>query len=78
MKLSKLFKIIDPDSSIAVTENKSRIVIFEGDARDFSDDREWKVKKINNSYTCNFEIHVKEVKKKPTTFADLLKETNEL
>lgn len=63
MKLKKLLKIIDPDSTIAVIENKSHIAVFEGDARDFSDDREWKVKEINNSYTCNFEIRVKEVKK---------------
>lgn len=64
MKLSKLLKIIDPDSTIAVVEAKSHISIFEGEVRDFSDDREWKVKKINNSYTVNHEIHVKEVKKK--------------
>lgn len=63
MKLKKLLKIIDPDSTISVIENKSHIAVFEGDARDFSDDREWKVKKIDNSYTCNFEIYVKEVKK---------------
>jgi hypothetical protein len=64
MKLSKLLKIIDPDSSIAVIEVKSHISIFEGDVRDFSDNREWRVKKIDNSYTCNFEIYVKEVVKK--------------
>jgi len=63
MKLSKLLKIIDPDSTITVIENKSHISIFEGEVRDFSDDREWKVKKIDNSYVCNFEIFVKEVKK---------------
>ena len=63
MKLSKLFKIIDPDSSIAVVEAKTRKPVFEGDVRDFSSDKEWKVKKIDNSYTCNFEIYVKEVKK---------------
>lgn len=63
MKLSKLLKIIDPDSSIAVIEAKSCKPVFDGDARDFSSDKEWKVKKIDNSYTCNFEIYVKEVKK---------------
>jgi hypothetical protein len=63
MKLSKLFKIIDPDSSIAVIEAKSRKPVFEGEVRDFSSDKEWKVKKIDNSYTCNFEIYVKEIKK---------------
>ena len=54
---------MDPDHTIAVVEAKSHIFIFEGDVRDFSDDREWKVKRIDNSYTCNFEIYVKEVKK---------------
>jgi hypothetical protein len=63
MKLSKLLKIIDPDSTITVIENKSHISIFEGEVRDFSSDKEWKVKKIDNSYTCNFEIYVKEIKK---------------
>jgi len=63
MKLSKLFKIIDLDSSIAVIEAKSRKPVFEGEVRDFSSDKEWKVKKIDNSYTCNFEIYVKEIKK---------------
>jgi hypothetical protein len=63
MKLSKLFKIIDPDSSIAVIEAKTRKPVFEGEVRDFSSDKEWKVKKIDNSYTCNFEIYVKEIKK---------------
>jgi hypothetical protein len=62
MKLSKLLKIIDPDSTITVINTKTRIAIYEGEARDFSDDREWKVKKIDNSYVCNFEIFVKEVK----------------
>ena len=62
MKLSKLLKIMDPDHTISVIENKSRKSIFEGDARDFFDDREWKVKKIDNSYTCNFEIYVKKIK----------------
>ena len=64
MKLTKLLKIIEPDSTISVIEAKSRKSIFEGEVRDFSDDREWKVKKIDNSYTCNHEIYVKEVKKK--------------
>ena len=63
MKLVKLLKIMDPDTAIAVVEAKSRKPVFEGEARDFDDDREWKVKKIDNSYTCNFEIYVKEVKK---------------
>ena len=63
MKLSKLLKIMDPDHTIAIIETKSHKSIFEGDVRDFSDDREWKVKRIDNSYTCNFEIYVKEVKK---------------
>ena len=63
MKLSKLLKVIDPDSTIAVIEHKSHKPVFEGEARDFSDEREWKVKKIDNSYTCNHEIYVKEVKK---------------
>ena len=66
MKLVKLLKIMDPDSTISVIEAKSRKSVFEGEARDFSDkvgDKEWKVKKIDNSYTCNFEIYVKEVKK---------------
>lgn len=65
MKLSKLLKIIDPDNTILVVEAKSRKSVFEGEARDFSDkagDKEWKVKKIDNSYTCNFEIYVKEIK----------------
>ena len=63
MKLNKLFKILDPDHDIAVIEHKSHISIFEGEVRDFDDDREWKVKRIDNSYTHNFEIYVKEVKK---------------
>ena len=63
MKLSKLLKIMDPNHTIAVIEVKSHIPIFKGDVRDFSDDREWKVKNIDNSYTYNFEIYVKEVKK---------------
>lgn len=63
MKLDKLLKIIEPDSTISVVEAKSHIAVFEGEVRDFDDDREWKVKKINNSYTCNFEIYVKEIKK---------------
>ena len=62
MKLSKLFKIMDPDHTISVIENKSRKPIFEGDVRDFSSDKEWKVKRIDNSYSYNFEILVKEVK----------------
>jgi hypothetical protein len=79
MKLSKLFKILDPDHDIAVIEKKSRIAIFEGEVRDFDDNREWKVKRIDNSYTHNFEIYVKEIKKDETkTFADLLKESNEV
>lgn len=63
MKLSKLLKIMDPDHTIVVISAKSLKPIFEGDVRDFSSDKEWKVKKIDNSYTCNFEIYVKEVKK---------------
>lgn len=62
MKLSKLLKIMDPDHTIAVVIAKNHKPVFEGDVRDFSDDREWKVKRIDNSYTCNFEIYVKEVK----------------
>lgn len=66
MKLSKLLKIMDPDSTISVVEAKSHKSVFEGEARDFSTDeasnKEWKVKKIDNSYTCNFEIYVKEIK----------------
>ena len=64
MKLVKLLKIMDPDNTIAVVEAKTRKPVFEGDVRDFSSDKEWKVKKIDNSYTCNFEIYVKEVKEK--------------
>ena len=67
MRLHKLFKIMDPDNSIAIIENKSHKLIFDGEVRDFSDEREWKVKKIDNSYTHNFEIYVKEVKKKDET-----------
>lgn len=67
MRLSKLFKIMDPDNSIAVIENKSHKLIFDGEVRDFSDDREWKVKKIDNSYTHNFEIYVKEMENKNET-----------
>lgn len=67
MRLSKLFKIMDPDNSIAVIENKSHKLIFNGEVRDFSDDREWKVKKIDNSYTHNFEIYVKEMENKNET-----------
>lgn len=63
MKLSKLFKIMDPDNSIMVVEAKTHKPIFDGEVRDFSNDKEWKVKKIDNSYTCNFEIYVKEIKK---------------
>lgn len=67
MKLTKLLKIIDPDSTISVIEAKSRKSVFEGEGRDFftdkASDKEWKVKKIDNSYTCNFEIYVKEIKK---------------
>lgn len=66
MKLSKLLKIMDPDSTISVVEAKSHKSVFEGEVRDFSidkaSDKEWKVKKIDNSYTCNFEIYVKEIK----------------
>lgn len=67
MKLSKLFKIMDLDNSIAVIENKSHKLIFDGEVRNFSDEREWKVKKIDNSYTHNFEIYVKEMEKKDET-----------
>ena len=67
MKLTKLLKVIDPDSTISVIEAKSRKSVFEGEVRDFStdkaSDKEWKVKEINNSYTCNYEIYVKELKK---------------
>ena len=67
MKLTKLLKVIDPDSTISVIEAKSRKSVFEGEVRDFStdkaSDKEWKVKEINNSYTCNYEIYVKEIKK---------------
>lgn len=66
MKLNKLFKILDPDHDIAVIEKKSRIAIFEGEVRDFDDNREWKVTRIDNSYTHNFEIYVKEIKKDET------------
>lgn len=62
MKLVKLLKIMDPDNTIAVVEAKTRKPVFEGDVRDFSSDKEWKVKRIDNSYTCNFEIYVKEMK----------------
>lgn len=68
MKLSKLLKIMDPDSTISVIDSKSHKPVFEGEARDFStdkaSDKEWKVKRIDNSYTCNFEIYVKEIKQK--------------
>lgn len=67
MRLHKLFKIMDLDKSIAVIENKSLKLIFDGEVRDFSDEREWKIKKIDNSYTHNFEIYVKEMKKKNET-----------
>ena len=67
MRLNKLLKIMDPDHTILVVEGKNRKSVFEGDVRDFStdkaSDKEWKVKKIDNSYSCNFEIYVKEVKK---------------
>ena len=67
MRLSKLLKIMDPDHTIAVIEARNRKSVFEGEARDFStdkaSDKEWKVKRIDNSYNCNFEIYVKEVKK---------------
>lgn len=63
MRLSKLLKIMDPDHTILVVEAKSQIGIFNGSVKDFSDNREWKVKRINDNYTYNFEIHVKEVKK---------------
>lgn len=67
MKLSKLLKIIDPDSTISIVDAKSLKPVFEGEVRDFStdkaSDKEWKVKKIDNSYTCNHEIYVKEIKK---------------
>ena len=62
MKLSKLLKIMDPDHTIVVIAAKSLKPIFEGDVRDFSSDKEWKVKRIDNSYSYNFEILVKEVK----------------
>lgn len=67
MKLSKLLKIMDPDHTILVVEGKNRKSVFEGDVRDFStdkaSDKEWKVKRIDNSYSYNFEVYVKEVKK---------------
>lgn len=66
MKLTKLLKIIDPDSTISVVNSKNLKSVFEGEVRDFStdkaSDKEWKIKKIDNSYTCNFEIYVKEIK----------------
>lgn len=68
MKLNKLLKIMDPDNTISVVEAESHKSVFEGDVRDFStdkaSDKEWKVKKIDNSYSYNFEVYVKEVKKK--------------
>ena len=64
MKLSKLLKIMDPDHTISVIVAKTRKPIFEGDVRDFSSDKEWKVKRIDNDYSFNFAIRVKEIEPK--------------
>lgn len=64
MKLSKLLKIMDPDHTISVIVAKTRKPIFEGDVRDFSSDKEWKVKRIDNDYFYNFAICVKEIEPK--------------
>lgn len=64
MKLSKLLKIMDPDHIILVIAAKTRKTIFEGDVRDFSSDKEWKIKRIDNGYSYNFVICVKEIEPK--------------
>lgn len=70
MKLSKLLKIMDPDHTILIVSAKSQKAIFKGEVKNFSDDKEWKVKKINNSYSYSFEIYVKEVKKQESADND--------
>lgn len=66
MKLSKLFKIMDSDHSINVMEYKSHKSIFEGYVYNFPKDKEYKVKRISNSYHYDFEVYVKEVEKNET------------
>jgi hypothetical protein len=55
---------MDPDHTISVIVAKTHKPVFEGDVRDFSSDKEWKVKRIDNDYSYNFAICVKEIEPK--------------